>query len=197
MPRLPGLSQNPRRLAGRLLLGIPPKETKETPMMYLMPFLAALALASPVPAPDCTLAPLSERRVFTNADLERMAACRYQTGALSEAGTPIRETSSRPPQKASSEDRARIETREADWRARWRSVDQKARRLRREARELRQEAALVPRDAKKAPTGRRSPSFLIGRAREIEAEAKDLEDEFQERARREGALPGWLRPKAR
>ena len=63
--------------------------------------------------------------------------------------------------------------------------------------DLRQEAAQVRRDARKPPTGRRSPSILISRAKELEVEAKELEDEFQDRARREGALPGWLRPKAR
>jgi len=76
-------------------------------------------------------------------------------------------------------------------------VDQKVRRLRKEARELRQEAAQAPRDPKKQPSGRRSPALLISRARGLEAEALELEEEFQERARREGALPGWLRPPAR
>jgi len=85
---------------------------------------------------------------------------------------------------------------EADWRARWRSIDQKARHLRREARELRQEAEQTPRDPKKKPTGRRAPAILLSRAESLEAEARELEDEFQARARREGALPGWLRPRA-
>jgi len=170
---------------------------------FLAPFLGALALAPP-PSPDCSLPllPRPERRVYTNADLERMAACRYQTGAQSEAGTSRpKEEIGGPGSKAAKTSRpaeaALRDALESDWRARWRAVDQKARHLRREARELRQEAGDVPRDTKKPPTGRRSPSLLLTRARSLEAEARELEDEFQERARREGALPGWLRPKAR
>lgn len=163
-------------------------------------FLAALALASP--PPDCSLLPRpgSERRVFTNADLERMAACRYQTGAQSEVGTDPPAKATAPAHQATRSSRTdgpQIEALEADWRARWRSIDQKARRLRREARELRQEAGVAPRDPKKPPTGGRSKALLISRAGSLEAEAKELEDEFQEGARRDGALPGWLRPKAR
>ena len=51
----------------------------------------------------------------------------------------------------------------------------------------------TPLDPKKKPTGRKSKAFLISRARDLETEARELEDEFQARARREGALPGWLR----
>ena len=171
-------------------------------MTFLTPFIAALALASPSPPADCSVAPAppSAQRVFTNADLERMTACRYQTGAQSQVGAPPPETVNPWPRKtarATPEDTVRLEILEADWRARWRSTDQRVRKLRREALGLRQEAAQVRRDARKPPTGRRSPSILISRAKELEVEAKELEDEFQDRARREGALPGWLRPKAR
>jgi hypothetical protein len=38
---------------------------------------------------------------------------------------------------------------------------------------------------------------LIRKAANLEAEARELEDEFQEMARRQGALPGWLRPEGR
>lgn len=172
-------------------------------MSCITPFIAslALALASSPPAHECSLPLVAPPgpRVFTNADLDRMAPCRYQTGAESEVG-------SGPPGKSAPAPRTRnsgsgaapqAESIEADWRARWRSVDQRAQKLRREARELRQEAGQAPRDTKKPPTGRRSPSLLISRARSLEAEAKELEDEFQDRARREGALPGWLRPRTR
>ncbi len=138
--------------------------------------------------------------MFTNADLDRMASCRYQTGAQSEVGVDPPERAS-PSQGRATKPKApgagRVDGAEADWRAQWRSIDQKARRLRSEARELRQEAGEATRNPKKPPTGRRSPSLLIGRALRLEAEAKELEDEFQERARREGALPGWLRLQAR
>jgi len=168
-------------------------------MTFLTSFLAAVAFATGSPAappqPDCSRpAVRPEQRVFTNADLERLAACRYQTGAFSEVGDP---SSGKAPRAARPAAPASPGASEADWRAQWRSVDQKTRRLRKEARELRQEAAQAPRDPKKQPTGRRAPALLIGRARSLEAEALELEEEFQERARREGALPGWLRPPAR
>jgi hypothetical protein len=170
-------------------------------MTFLTPFITAIVFAAPLP-PDCSLkaAPRLEKREFNNADLERMAACRYQTGAQSEVGAVPNEKAARAARAATTpgpESGPGPDALEADWRAQWRSVDQKARRLRREARELRQEAGEAPRDPKKQATGRRSPSLLLTRARSLEAEAAELEDEFQERARREGALPGWLRPQAR
>lgn len=172
-------------------------------MTLLTLSIAAMTIASP--SPDCSLSPgsLAERRVFTNADLERMAACRYQTGVQSKVGAapPVELRRSRPAQRgvtlASHSPGREADAFEANWRAQWRSVDQRVRRLRREAHELRQEAGEAPRDPKKKPSGRRSAALLIGRAQSLEAEAKELEDEFQERARREGALPGWLRPKAK
>ncbi|MBX7184989.1 MAG: hypothetical protein K1Y01_07575 [Vicinamibacteria bacterium] len=169
-------------------------------MTLLTLSLTALGLSLAPQPPDCSLPPStrSEPRVFTNADLERMAACRYQTGAQSEVGGREPEPTGRPARRSrAASPPGQADSLEADWRARWRSVDQKARRLRQEARELRREAGQAPRDPKKQPTGRRSPSLLIGRAEALEAEARELEDEFQALARREGALPGWLRPKGR
>ncbi len=160
-------------------------------MTFLTPFIVATSLAL-TSQPDCSLP--ATQRTFTNADLEKMAACRPhasppETGAT---GAP------KPKGEASSSKGAGSpESLEANWRAQWRNIDQKARRLRREAYELRQEAAEAPRDPKKKPTGRRAPSLLLTRARSLEAEAREMEDEFQERARREGALPGWLRPAGR
>jgi hypothetical protein len=166
----------------------------------------ALAIQAPaLPAQDCSLAAGTpgSKRVFTNADLERMAACRYQTGVLSAVSDAVPESPgrTRPPRGPKSESPASAselrDQAEAEWRAQWRSVDQKARKLRLEARELRQEAALSPRDPKKRAAGRRSPSLLIARAQSLEEQAREIEDEFAERARREGALPGWIRPKGR
>ena len=171
-------------------------------MTFLTPFVTALALSTQSPALECSLraGTPSEQRVFTNADLERMAACRSQTGAQSEATVHLSDPPARTRQRSAAgapDERQRRDASEADWRARWRSIDQRARKLRRDASELRQEARDLPRDPKKAPTGRRSPALLLTRARALETEAKELEEEFQDRARREGALPGWLRAKSR
>jgi len=158
----------------------------------------SLAPALPSPArPECALPRHAQEKtyVFTNADLERMAACRYQTGAASQQGDAADGAdSSRSVPKGAAARMPSKDALERDWRARWRSVDQKARRLRQTARELRQEAAEAPRDPKKRPVGRRSPSLLIAKAEALESEAKELEASFEETARREGALPGWLRP---
>ncbi len=174
-------------------------------MTFLHLPLVAAALALATPPPDCSrpITPPGERRVFTNADLERIAACRKQSDARPAPDEPSAEeppargprTTARP---GRSENPGEGDTRagdalEADWRARWRSVDQKVRRLRREAEELRHEANEAPRDPKKKPTGRRSPQVLLRRAEALEAEAAEIEDDFQAQARREGALPGWLR----
>jgi hypothetical protein len=156
-----------------------------------------MSVASPSFSCSLPAESLSERRVFTNADLERMAACRYQTGAQSEVRSGPSEGARAAPGKAKASSGRERDFAEADWRARWRSVDQKARKLRQEAHDLHQEAGQAPRDPKKPTVGRRSPSLLTARARRLEAEARELEDEFQERARREGALPGWVRPKGR
>ena len=171
-------------------------------MTFLSLSIAAIALTAVPQPPDCSLPPASksEPRVFTNADLDRMAACRYQTGAESEVGTREAAKAARPARPSRGASRAAEagpDALEAEWRSRWRAVDQKARRMRQEARELRQEAAEASRDPKKRPTGRRSPSLLVSRARSLEAEATELEDEFHEMARRQGALPGWLRPRSR
>ena len=171
-------------------------------MTFLTLSIAAIALAA-APQSPCSLPPSSgsQPRVYTNADLDRMSACRYQTGAQSEAATPAEGTPRGPlgRSKPGSTNAAGADqdALEADWRARWRSVDDKVRKLRQEARELRQEAGEVPRDPKKPTTGRRSASVLIGRARSLEAKAQELEDEFQASARQQGARPGWLRPRAR
>ena len=166
-------------------------------MTFLLPYVAAITLAATPPS-GCALPEKTATapRVFTNADLELMSACRYQTGALSKSGAGPSEPSpkgrggSRPSGLRSG---PAADAAEADWRARWQAIDQKAKRLRREALDLRREAGEASRDPKRRPTGRRSPSLLLHRALRLELEAMELEDEFQERARREGALPGWLR----
>jgi len=173
-------------------------DNKETQMTLLNLSMAVVLLTAADQPPDCSLPQKSKPGtwVFTNADLARMAACRGQTNAPREDAPPPEKPSrsKRGTTVPSTLDRYDGAV-EADWRARWRSVDQKVRKLREDARELRQEASEAPHDPKKQAKGRRSPSLLIGRAISLENEARRLEDEFQESARREGALPGWLRPR--
>ena len=166
-------------------------------MTFLLPYVAALTLAATPPS-GCALPEKTTTtpRVFTNADLDLMSACRYQTGALSESGAAPAEPSlkgRRAPRASGHRTEAVADAAEADWRARWQAIDQKVTRLRREAQDLRREAGEASGDPKKRPTGRRSPSLLLHRALRLEVEARELEDDFQARARREGALAGWLR----
>ena len=115
-------------------------------MTFPTPFLAVALLAAPQP-PDC--APVSRpapQRVFTNADLDRIAACRAAAEGPRDDAAPAAPAASEIPKARRSSRGARssstsavsvaadIEARdalEADWRARWRSVDQKAKKLRR------------------------------------------------------------------
>ena len=174
-------------------------------MTFLNLHLVAATLALAAQQPDCArpITTPGERRVFTNADLERIASCRRQSDpspgpdvpTAADTGPTSGRRGSRPEAAAGADKDARRteEALEADWRARWRSVDQRVRRLRREAEEFRLEANEAPRDPKKKPTGRKSPQVLLRRASALEAEAREIEDELQTQARREGALPGWLR----
>ena len=176
-------------------------------MTYLILAAALVAASSTNPQSPCALPSPTAQRAFTNADLERMSACRYQTGVQSETGVhergePAERSSGRTTRtkkgassRVAEASPTRDDSAEADWRAQWRSVDQKVRRLRREALDLRREALEKPADSRKkaSVTGRRSSAWLVHKAETLEDEARDLEENFQSRARREGALPGWLR----
>jgi hypothetical protein len=176
-------------------------------MTYLILAAALAAASSATPQSPCALSTPTAQRAFTNADLERMSACRYQTGVQSEAGVHDRKEPAQPPAGIATRPKkgespriaavspTRDDSTEADWRAQWRSVDHKVRKLRREALDLRREALEKPVEIKKRQpaTGRRSSAWLMHKAETLEEEARDLEDDFQSRARREGALPGWLR----
>ena len=71
-------------------------------MTFLILSIAAIALVAAPQSPDCSLPRTSktQARVFTNADLERMAACRYQTGAESEVGAGNSESAARPARRS-------------------------------------------------------------------------------------------------
>ena len=179
-------------------------------MTLILSILAAVLAASPVAdAGDvCALriGTPSAQRTFTNEDLARMAACRQ--ASFGSQDTPAPPASASPTERRAPRSSGASRTRntgdatsqeqlEADWRARWRSMDQRVRKLRFEARELRLEAEAMPRDPRKRPTGRRTPALLVAKAERLEAEAREIEGEFAESARRQGALPGWLRPPGR
>ena len=123
--------------------------------------------------------------VYTNDDLERVAPFRNQTGVASVPGAET--TRAVPLEKTPSRGRG-----EGYWRREAQRVRQEVRRLEVQAASLRSRI-----EAEKTRPGR---SRMASRAPEHEArlaalqrEAKQLEDELSDRARRDGALPGWLR----
>jgi hypothetical protein len=126
---------------------------------------------------------------YTNQDLERVAPYRGETGVLSKPA--MREEPAKTPEPKAGRG-------EAYWRREAERLRTRLRPLVRRAEELRQRLQ-EPRadDGKKRPRGSRGGSgsrdALAQRLASIEAEIREREDELRERARRERALPGWLR----
>jgi hypothetical protein len=133
-------------------------------------------------------------RTYTNEDLERVAPYRGQTGALSEPGeTPASNRDA----GTSRDDGPARRRHEAYWRAQAERLRQQLSALRRRAEDLRariEEARRRP--APSSGKARRGPDPAAGferRLRVVEAEMRERQDALEERARRAGALPGWLR----
>ncbi len=134
-------------------------------------------------------------RVYTNEDLERIAPFRGETGVLSRPGTaPVVKASPREPAERGAAARG-----EAYWRSQASRVREKVRTIQEQASRLREQ---IERESERA-TSRKGRGQLRAswaaednRARrlgELEARAREVQSEFEDRARREGALPGWLR----
>jgi chromosome segregation ATPase len=127
-------------------------------------------------------------RTYTDEDLKRVSPRRGETGALSEPGTAA---------DASRDDAPTRQRHEAYWRAQAERLQQQLSALRRRAEDLRariEEARRRP----DPPLGksRRGADPVPGlerRLHAIEAEVRERQDALEERARRAGALPGWLR----
>jgi len=159
--------------------------------------LAVLLVVQAESAPADAGAPAETKppvRVYTNDDLDRVHPYRHQTGVASEpafAPAPPGRSRSRP-------DRAPRASGEEYWRKEAARVRERVAKLSAEADELR--ATLAENEARRReePTGRgrsAASSDLRVKARiaGLERRIRLLEDELQDRARRQGALPGWLR----
>lgn len=133
--------------------------------------------------------------VYTNEDLDRLAPYRGQTGATSERGaeeprSPRRRGRGEAPALAEDVARAR---REAYWRREAEKVRLRLDRLRDEAADLRQRVADRP--EKRSARLLEDPQVVAWKRRIALLEARVSEEEMRlvDRARRDGALPGWLR----
>ena len=155
-------------------------------MFRFRPILAVLAVLLVGPSLRA-----DEPRVptYTNDDLARVAPLAGETGVLS-----VPAFADRPASVPAARAAGRGEAGEAHWR-------REARRVRERVSALREQIAELPRPGSLPPSASRSAAAAAERQREataarratLEARIRTLEDELAERARREGALPGWLR----
>lgn len=155
----------------------------------------------PAPRPRECAARLSGARppvrVYTNEDLDRVRPFRGDTGVRSvPAVAPEDRTVPAPAdrRRARGEDYWRREaTRVRD---RVRTMEAQAAELRVEIAEQADEASHVLTRSRRssAPrSGARSEARLRERLASLERRMRQMEDDLADRARREGALPGWLR----
>jgi len=148
--------------------------------MHPMHLLAiSLTLAGAVAAEDKKAIPS-----YTNDDLARVAPMRDQTGVFSTPpGAP-----EAPPARTREKTRG-----ESYWRREAERVRQQVEPLRQRAEELRFQRDQRERLPGVRPVTDSQLQSMSRRLRALEQRIRDAEDRFEERARREGALPGWLR----
>ena len=171
--------------------------------MTLRPTFRALALGlSLVPALPLVLLAAEEKpttpprpkaRVYTNEDLDRVHPFAAETGGSSVPAVPPEDA--RPARAAESGHKGRGE---AHWRAEAARVRERLRELEERAAELRSQIA--ERSSQSEVFGRRRSSAdktsvarLQASLAAIERRARQTQEDLEERARRDGALPGWLR----
>jgi hypothetical protein len=127
---------------------------------------------------------------YTNQDLDRLAPERGQTGVLS----------TRAPEGPVLPEIAQKRHGEDYWRQQAERLRSRLRPLKRRAEELRlrlreaQDAAWRSMPGKtRSSSASAQPERLAAELASVEAEIREREEELQDRARRERALPGWLR----
>jgi chromosome segregation ATPase len=132
---------------------------------------------------------------YTNADLDRVSSLRGQTGVLSEVAAPT--AADRKAEKEEEREEHHRSKAERTWR-------QAARRHRAQVRRLEKRLAALQR-RKDAYERRRRTQMMKGKIpdppskdfdtqiAELQEEIRQSESDFLDRARRDGALPGWLR----
>jgi hypothetical protein len=146
----------------------------------------------------CAAASAAEEKkpvpTYTNQDLDRVAPLRGQTGALSEPATP---PTAEPPPGSRSREGEEARWRQAAQRHRdgLRALEGRAADLRLRIEELRRAAAQD--SGTRSRSGAKAPGAAVDaalvRLRRLEDDIRRRQDEFEERARRARALPGWLR----
>jgi hypothetical protein len=132
--------------------------------------------------------------LFTNEDLDRLHPHRGETGVLSvpAVAPSAPKATSRARSRRASEDEGGEAQQEAFWRREAARHQRGLARLVKTAARLRHE---LDQRRRERPPGKRGVSLASWEARlaEVESEIQQAEAEFADRARRAGALPGWLR----
>ena len=137
-------------------------------------------------------------RVYTNEDLDRVHPFRDETGVRSVPAVPPDERSAAPRDekpRGRGEEHWRREA--ARVRERIRVLEAQASELRASIAEQQDEAAHVlsrRRRSSASLLGDGATSRLRARLASLERRILDMQEDLAERARRDGALPGWLRP---
>jgi septal ring factor EnvC (AmiA/AmiB activator) len=123
-------------------------------------------------------------RVYTNEDLARLSARRGDTGVESR---PAAAAPAAPPAEPARDGG------ESHWRAEAARVRQRVEPWREAAADLRVEIAARQAEPGVRPYTDPKVRALQRRLEMLERRIRDAEDRLEERARRAGALPGWLR----
>jgi hypothetical protein len=166
--------------------------------------LSAVLCASAAPADEVPASPKHPpTRVYTNADLDRVRPFRDETGVRS---VPAVAPDSPAPGRAERLGRSGSELVDAHgrgeeyWRREAERVRDRVRAMETQAEELRlriaeraEEAGHVLTRGRRPSSGTGSAATQRGRLVALERRMRQMEVDLSERARRAGALPGWLR----
>ena len=155
--------------------------------------LSAVLFSSARSAPaDAGGRPKPPVRVYTNEDLDRVRPFRDETGVSSVPAVPPGAPEAGP--RGGERPRARGET---FWRREAERVRDRVRTMEAQAAELRAQIAERADEASHLTRGRRSTgsglTTLRAKLAGLERRMRQMEEDLADRARREGALPGWLR----
>jgi predicted RNase H-like nuclease (RuvC/YqgF family) len=160
--------------------------------------LALLALTPSAPAaeaPPPAAPPRPAVRVYTNEDLDRVHPLRGETGVHSVPAEAPGDAA--PPAEPKTRGRGEAYWRREAARVRERvlSLETSAAELRARIEEQRDEASQLAgrRRRGSASAGGSSLAGMRERLRSLERRIRHAEDDLLDRARRDGALPGWLR----
>ena len=144
---------------------------------------AACLLAATLAAGSDDKAPA---RIYTDEDLARVSSRRGETGVTSQPAAPS------PAEKAGPAESARGRS-ESYWRAEAARVQRRVEPWREAAADLRVEISARQDEPGVRPYTDPKVRALQRRLSALEARIRQAEDSLEERARRAGALPGWLR----